>query len=70
MRLDTWAVRLIVGAVVFGWLASLGASMISTFEPPDSLNAPAAAVQAYAATAKKNDENRQANPLPERTSCG
>lgn len=39
MRLDTWATRLIVGAVVLGWLASLGASMISSFEPPDTLNA-------------------------------
>lgn len=28
------------------------------------------AVIDYAATARKNDANRQANPLPERTSCG
>ena len=27
------------------------------------------AVQLYAVTAKKNDANRQANPLPNRTSC-
>ena len=27
------------------------------------------AVQLYAVTARKNDANRQANPLPERTSC-
>jgi hypothetical protein len=39
VRLDTWTVRLIVGAVVVGWLASLVASMISSFEPPDTLNA-------------------------------
>lgn len=28
------------------------------------------AVQLYAVTARKNDANRQANPLPSRTSCG
>jgi len=28
------------------------------------------AVQLYAVTARKNDANRQATPLPERTSCG
>lgn len=39
MRLDTWTVRVIVGAVVIGWLASLAASMISDFEPPATLNA-------------------------------
>lgn len=39
MRLDPWTVRLIVLAVVVGWLASLVASMVSAFEPPESLNA-------------------------------
>jgi hypothetical protein len=29
----------IVGAVVIGWLASLGASMVSDFEAPATLNA-------------------------------
>jgi len=39
VRLDLWTTRLIVGAVVIGWLASLGASMVSDFEPPATLNA-------------------------------
>jgi len=39
VRLDTWTVRLIVGAVVFGWLTSLVASIFTSFEPPETLNA-------------------------------
>lgn len=39
MRLDPWTVRAIVGAVIVGWLASLVASIFSSFEPPDTLNA-------------------------------
>lgn len=63
MRLDTWATRLIVGAVVLGWLASLGASMVSTFEPPDSLNALFLALAGSALAINGNEHmNKQQKP--------
>jgi len=63
VRLDTWATRLIVGAVVLGWLASLGASMISTFEPPDTLNALFLAL-AGSALAINGNEHMNKPPTP------
>lgn len=40
MRLDPWLVRIIVGAVVVGWMAALTASIVNPeYEPPESLNA-------------------------------
>lgn len=66
MRLDTWATRLIVGAVVLGWLASLGASMVSTFEPPDSLNALFLALAGSALAINGNEHmNKQQQKPPE-----
>lgn len=64
MRLDTWATRLIVGAVVLGWLASLGASMVSTFEPPDTLNALflALAGSALAINGNEHMQNKSSTP--------
>ena len=49
---------------------ALNEMIFTVIQPDISQGEAAAAVQAYAATAKKNDANRQANPLPERTSCG
>ena len=40
MRLDPWLVRIIVGAVVVGWLGALTASIVNPdYQPPESLNA-------------------------------
>lgn len=37
--MDSWTVRLVLGAIVVGWLGSLFASMVSDYEPPAALNA-------------------------------
>lgn len=55
---------MIVGAVVLGWLASLGASMISSFEPPDTLNALFLAL-AGSALAINGNEHMKPPPPPQ-----
>lgn len=71
MRLDSFTVRLIVCAVVGGWLASLVASMVSEFEPPSSLNAlflalagSALAIHGTNGNAKKDEPERKVDVEP------
>lgn len=53
-----------MGAVVVGWLASLGASMISTFEPPDTLNALFLALAGSALAINGNEHINKNNTPP------
>jgi hypothetical protein len=50
--------------------AALNTMIFKVIDPQADEQDRADAVQLYAVTAKKNDANRQANPLPDRTSCG
>ena len=49
--------------------ASLNQMIFTVIDPKASDGEKREAVQVFAATARKNDANRQANPLPVRTSC-
>lgn len=49
--------------------AALNTMIFKVIDPKITQPEAQEAVQTYADTAKKNDANRQANPLPERTSC-
>ncbi len=54
-----------MGAVVVGWLASLGASMISSFEPPDTLNALFLALAGSALAINGNEHMNHKPPTPQ-----
>ena len=49
---------------------ALNDMIFTVIDPKASQGDREQAVQDYAETARKNDANRQANPLPSRTSCG
>ena len=55
---------MIVGAVVLGWLASLGASMISSFEPPPTLNALFLALAGSALAINGHEQQTRQLPPP------
>lgn len=50
--------------------AALNKMIFTVIDPKQTQQEREDAVQLYAITSKKNDENRKANPLPTRTSCG
>lgn len=50
--------------------AALNTMIFTVIDPKQTEQERQDAVNLYAATARKNDANRQANPLPDRTSCG
>ena len=49
---------------------ALNQMIFTVINPKVDQSAREDAVQEYAVTAKKNDANRKANPLPTRTKCG
>ncbi len=49
--------------------AALNKMIFTVIDPQADEQTQSNAVQEYAETARKNDANRQANPLPSRTSC-
>ena len=56
---------MIVGAVVLGWLASLGASMFSDFQPPETLNALFLALAGSALAINGHETKHPQLPPPE-----
>lgn len=48
---------------------ALNTMIFAVIDPKNSDQGRQQAFQTYAETARKNDQNRQANPLPTRTSC-
>jgi len=57
----------IVGAVVLGWLTSLVASIFSSFEPPDTLNALFRAIAGAALSVHGSEPKKAELPKEEKT---